>query len=1086
MAPVSDAFVAKSPSRPADPRAANSGNLRPAPLRISQRKSGRTSDGAEVAHSPTRMEGLASTASSQHPQTQDSSEQLVDRWKSQRRPAAPKLQSLVSKFEVTGAPNSVKPSTPSKSVEKSKPKTSAIPRASFSHGLKVPITRRSHHSINSSEASVESSVLSPHQARSPQAARRKSLLPVKTKLESPSPRGNIGKNQERTAGPSKTKTVGTAKPTSRGLVSPPGRSKEWDPRLVADRRKLFEQGVTYSPFSKPSTPNIGLSTSVSQPTLPVATSPSPHPSSARSLVSKSSHRDLSPRGSVASSRSATVPKIVRGAKSFDRSSHGPAQDKKPNHEVGRDSSPKKLAGREQPSVADLRKSFEQKTQPSQSPKITQKSKLRPKPSVQFAQIPSQDVSPPSASTHYSKGIPPATPVQTRSEATSKYTNSPPSTAGQGHREESRSRVSEWSSPIAPKRVHAYFGADASTPGSQLLRQGAELGTLNNPNHVPSRTAEHSRSQDTNSKETRQTTNLSTWMDGCIEAHSSCIPPFSFTENRDFALPLRSDSHVMRPDAETPSRARPQERSVPQSEPIKGYASKVADLRRLFDRPSIPLLSFRNNHGQSEPMKEPRESGSRWHSVESTTTLSTHATVQRIRAAPSLTTEISINDFSCNFPGSLEFEREQYEQSPRTVQQEVPAAPEKREESPVKARIRQFENLDQASTSALGDSKHPRAKSHNTGLHFAFRSGRGEKPAAGGWRPIRDRGTAIWRRISNSLAHSMDSCRSSDVVEKRDAAAVGDEKERPRRPPLPPDDGTAGRGFFQREKDYWSHHHRSSSSSIFGYHHHRSNNCTSSRSRCPRRTYLSSETSGIATDGYDYNENGDDDEEPDAHRGGHGHGHGHVRMTTERHPSVRRSFPYFARPGRETPVFGLDGAMASKPNLAVAAAEDDDPLLTSSSVAERKRRKREEKALRREHKKNSQKRDGKDKDDKGKGKAVVAPQGSSGEAEQQQPQGRSREAEQPGGNRGHHEWTEKTESGFVVGHAGGVKLNHPRPRRPGQVKKIVNMYKEKSRSGGLAGLGLGGKEGERRREKERDKGKGKGKEKERSGPLGRTG
>lgn len=43
------------------------------------------------------------------------------------------------------------------------------------------------------------------------------------------------------------------------------------------------------------------------------------------------------------------------------------------------------------------------------------------------------------------------------------------------------------------------------------------------------------------------------------------------------------------------------------------------------------------------------------------------------------------------------------------------------------------------------------------------------------------------------------------------------------------------------------------------------------------------------------------------------------------------------------------------------------------------------------------------------------------------------------------WTAKTESGFAVRHANLDAIQEPKPRRPGQVKKIVNMYKDKASS-----------------------------------------
>ncbi|KAI1336489.1 hypothetical protein F5Y15DRAFT_418798 [Xylariaceae sp. FL0016] len=48
------------------------------------------------------------------------------------------------------------------------------------------------------------------------------------------------------------------------------------------------------------------------------------------------------------------------------------------------------------------------------------------------------------------------------------------------------------------------------------------------------------------------------------------------------------------------------------------------------------------------------------------------------------------------------------------------------------------------------------------------------------------------------------------------------------------------------------------------------------------------------------------------------------------------------------------------------------------------------------------------------------------------------------------WDKKTESGFVVRQTDNIKLKHPKAQRPGSIKKIVNMYKEKSSSGGSLG------------------------------------
>ncbi|KAH7030706.1 uncharacterized protein B0I36DRAFT_362532 [Microdochium trichocladiopsis] len=54
------------------------------------------------------------------------------------------------------------------------------------------------------------------------------------------------------------------------------------------------------------------------------------------------------------------------------------------------------------------------------------------------------------------------------------------------------------------------------------------------------------------------------------------------------------------------------------------------------------------------------------------------------------------------------------------------------------------------------------------------------------------------------------------------------------------------------------------------------------------------------------------------------------------------------------------------------------------------------------------------------------------------------------------WTSKTDSGFAVRHADLGTIQEPKPRRPGQVKKIVNMYKDKTTS--MRSLGRGGSSG----------------------------
>ncbi|CAJ2502968.1 Uu.00g103620.m01.CDS01 [Anthostomella pinea] len=499
-------------------------------------------------------------------------------------------------------------------------------------------------------------------------------------------------------------------------------------------------------------------------------------------------------------------------------------------------------------------------------------------------------------------------------------------------------------------------------------------------------------------------------------------------------------------------------------------SKVSTLRKFFDRPllraSSPMafMHLRRNRGHMEPpVSEPHPHFSTYFPAESTATFSTHTTVQRRAHVPSpaLTTEISINDFSCDFIGDAkqpgEFDALHNSQSKNHGSRKY--------ESPVKDRVQQFERLD-SNAPSVKTPTHDRAKSHDTVLHFAFKARERndeKKPSPSGWHPIRQRGTAIWRRISNSFRHSVDSCSddssSTDSDEPGSSSSDDVKAEGTTRPsPSPP------QRLYRR-------------SSRFGYHLYR----TSEEDR-PAASYSSGGESSSIDIPHELTAKLENRPPPMSHV---------RRFPSHRRVSMRKSFPFMTREssGIDSSVrfdFGLDGAILTKmtrkdgkqaasedipqahqePSPFSAAQQDPEALqnvLSKHSVAERKRRKREEKQRRRDEK-------ARKKEEKGKGKeiareyAYVVPSAINrppGILKKENEKQRSVEAHnQRAKSKSEKSWEPKTTSGFVV-RLNEAEMNSPKPARPGQVKRIVNMFKDKSASTmfkdkSTSGLRLGSK------------------------------
>ncbi|RYP90049.1 hypothetical protein DL770_003829 [Monosporascus sp. CRB-9-2] len=210
--------------------------------------------------------------------------------------------------------------------------------------------------------------------------------------------------------------------------------------------------------------------------------------------------------------------------------------------------------------------------------------------------------------------------------------------------------------------------------------------------------------------------------------------------------------------------------------------KVSDLRRLFDWASTKSPS----PGPSLPFNGHRYSGQADIKAGGSTQLDGQpglpVSLSVTSCAPSLATEIPTNDFSCDFseqPHEIRSSKSVVVlASPKTP--EIFDNPKKSKtsippDSPIKDRIEHFESLGQGSSEPR-DIRGGRAKSHDASLHATCkRNGETEHKgkASGGWRPIQERGVRMWRRISQSLSHSMENGDGDDDDNSEHSASHAD-------------------------------------------------------------------------------------------------------------------------------------------------------------------------------------------------------------------------------------------------------------------------------------------------------------------------
>lgn len=574
---------------------------------------------------------------------------------------------------------------------------------------------------------------------------------------------------------------------------------------------------------------------------------------------------------------------------------------------------------------------------------------------------------------------------------------------------------------------------------------------------------------------------------CCNDGWPCVQVKPMSHGRSAAMDFSDESN--NPNAPRiqpiPVIVRPISRPNSKSDPTTRRTAKVADLRKLFDRPShrgsspTGFMSFARRQRPTVGSTVTRGVPSN-HCLAEYTTSSNESSSYNQASAPELTTEISLNDFSCRFSHDQNYTKPSEEAEPSTcVDEETemssnkPKAPlymqddtdteTEQEDSPLKRRIKHFEHL-QFSSNPKGLA-YGRAKSHDANLHAAFKASSPErKPSKaknGQW--LRQRGASTWRRISSSFNFSADGGNDTSNVFYRGGSHLETSLSHHR-------DGSFG--FSLHRMSTPSHfsvaaphntptHYREYSSEasheamIAELKSHSSYICRaklSSTTRPPKhllplyaarksRAVIRRFTSGSnrSSGTYNFGHDGTVESKPDRD--------GESRLFTNPNQNIEpEGLQRLPTPVPWTPITSLP----TSEQLAKKTFKDAKKAL--------KEKERETKAAAKAAAKEAKAKE------KGKHKTRFVSLGSSrrqvsGRKPTPHPNalesnGQSDTDESYAGGdtkasqkQRHKErsWGKITASGFMVRQAKVDELHHPKPQRPGQVKKIVNMYKEKSSS-----------------------------------------
>ncbi|OTB02774.1 hypothetical protein M426DRAFT_264225 [Hypoxylon sp. CI-4A] len=999
MASITSSSTTSSSPVPSDDPDDLTLDLQPAPLRLPPRKIDANFDGSSsmnLDQLSTEDEGSTSTInrgshiSLPQPSTTNA--------RSQRRVPAPKLGSLVSKFETLGAATNDEPS----SILGTKPSAISLPH--------IPL-RRQDKSVDSSQ---HVSPVSQRDASrySPDVSPRQSPAPfARSKPQESASLKNIARED--------------------GLevshnISSSTLDKKTDRFLDDLDLKVFEHESAYSPFVD------SARTSLERPGTqkPVLSSTN---SLAKSLPVSNNSKQNSPTKSklMATTSASPLRTSQRATTDSDEQTHHQdekLQGKKPEpHTLSRRSSTK-----QQPSVADLRKSFELNSPPSNStPQTQNRSVLPPKTASDYTRS-RREMPHSSGLSHQGSTSSARTTMQKDNTAIPGTLNIGRGSAYKGL----KSRASERS--LSTRRIidTAQHTPTASLPKNSRFRQrGARTfdGAVS---------LEHvdigyrgGKSSDFDQTDIFNTPTIQRNR----SSYSSLIHQFLTPNSKSGTRNVPTGEQASAGKASRPRETEQTPRSTSKFESVVRCTGKVSDLRKLFERtaprdssPNSPKL-FWKSRSRNKVATEREEVPSAGCGLDgSSIALAEQVTPLRRIPVPELTTEISTNDFSCDFTETLG-ETRTTELSAHFNDESDEDMPTK-QVSPVKDRIQQFERLE-SQPSATSLTPYGQAGSYDGVRDASFHEENNarEIKARASWHPFRQRSVKLWRRISNGF---------SRPAVRRDG--TNDDSEQAGPSNYTEVDGTRPCSPHNRV--------RYRRSDFFGYHmSHTSEVVRSSSTSAHSESSVNIDDELIARL----------DSQPP------------YLTYTRSHPHripMRKTFPFLSRMSDSLEStdgfgdFGFDGSVISKAIRRRAkspTAQDPEPssssvsrgnsntlsrVMSQQTVAERKRRRLEEKQTRREQKEKKR-----EEKTKGKGKDIDTGDEHRENGEDAQGKGKGKEVE---GKKKESSWSKKTASGFVVRQINDIKLKHPKPRRPGQVKRIVNMYKEKSTSGIRLGKGSG--------------------------------
>ncbi|KAI1821495.1 hypothetical protein F4861DRAFT_551739 [Xylaria intraflava] len=924
-----------------------------------------------------------------------------------------KLEALLSRFEILDVVNTAGTNAPQYiNSPYNKPRTDTILRDTISKHI-TRHDRKNHPQSSIKSISRSSSQIFPPRTGAPPAFGSRGRPGDLFDSIRPSVLGdrNMDTDEGQTPGPPGDHSQLTASSTSQR----PGQ----DLGLVADRRKLFEGNKSYCPFTTSSIPTLRQSKSFRVPKS--KSCPKNYPSV-----------PLSSSASVTSIRAAT-------AHTPNKVSCTQEASQKFSNDLMLPTQSNTTPPQQRLSVADLRRSFEKFSRPIAPPGGSTKTNLH-------------STSPQGGSMRRGHSMLLSTNSKRRSGWLTGQSSMPNGKSGshtplsdkdQISHVDSKPKETKQISPPPSARGLAKHGSIPSLPKSQSNPQQARK----EKTEIPCRsTSWRSLSQIVDEHLSQEWENIVSLDISVDDLANGILSEEQMDAAFTGASTTQQKQHVKHESNGNPL-------GIPKvmssgSRPTQ-VGGKVSQLRRIFERSSrsfsssLSLLNLRSRPEQeaSTEALTAHCSSPSWN--ESASPVSTHTIARRRSIVPSLTTDISVNDFFCDFVGDPDHEGSPVPTSPGGAAVGINA--QTKPESPVKERIQQFEYLSRDSS-----NQGPPADGHDIIDDIerqyapkANRKGQGKRKIVGGWRPIHLKGAAIWRRISGSFSRPPENWKERKSGGRE--FINSNKNQSPRATPDCSPSPKKGRGRVRR-------------SSSFGYGLYRVSHTS--------RQFVS--VSRISTS---VQSNGSESL-PDAPIAKSNTNYSHPSPDTPPAPlPVRKGFPIIARItsglGRSR-NFGLDGHVPSKPTqeelepltatpLGPSTPQGDPnallKIMLKQSTVERGRRRQDEKHRHRDKKLRTltvwkgkgstavfgpadstitNERSKKHEKSKGKGKGIV--------------QNASRRDERRTSGEGDNHVNKKTASGFAIFETKDIKLRHPEPRRPGQVRKLANMYRDKGSSG----------------------------------------